>query len=134
MSATIMGIGDDGCSRFNISSSTNTVCPAPGEILIISCFGFHESYVIRSPDVLLSENMNATMMILGDIDNGTYVCDSGPPSNDIATLNVIVGPFTPTTKKRKANGMRKYILFMKEYFRLGYRYLWFLQRNLLNKQ
>ena len=36
-SAAISGRADDGCNRFGITSTTNTLCVAPGETVTITC-------------------------------------------------------------------------------------------------
>ena len=89
-SAAISGRADDGCSRFSISSTNNTLCVAPGETVTITCSA-SLGYTIRGPNGVLTEDTTATVANIASSDAGEYVCDSGPPCNDTVTftLNVV---------------------------------------------
>ena len=90
-SAAISGRADDGCSRFGITSTTNTLCVAPGETVTITCSA-SLGYTIRGPNGVLTEDTTATVANIASSDAGEYACDSGPPCND--TVKLIVNVFS----------------------------------------
>ena len=89
-SAAISGRADDGCSRFGITSATNTLCVASNETVTITCSA-SLGYTIHGPNGVLTEDTTATVANIASSDAGEYVCDSGPPCNDTVkfTVNVV---------------------------------------------
>ena len=89
-SAAISGRADDGCSRFGITSTTNTLCVASNETVTITCSA-SLGYTIHGPNGVMTEDTTATVANIASSDAGEYVCDSGPPCNDTVkfTLNVV---------------------------------------------
>ena len=89
-SAAISGRADDGCSRFSITSTTNTLCVASNETVTITCSA-SLGYTIHGPNGVLTEDTTATVSNLSNSDAGEYVCNSGPSCNDTVkfTVNVV---------------------------------------------
>ena len=90
VSAAISGRADDGCSRFGITSTTNTLCVALNETVTITCSA-SLGYNIHGPNGVLTEDTTATVSNISSSDAGEYVCNSGPPCNDTVkfTVNVV---------------------------------------------
>ena len=89
-SAAISGRADDGCNRFGITSTTNTLCVASNETVTITCSA-SLGYTIHGPNGVMTEDTSATVSNISNSDAGEYVCNSGPPCNDTVkfTLNIV---------------------------------------------